>query len=77
MTRQFFDVAEEFRAHAAECQRLADCWCEEGKRQYEALARQWLKLAEHAIEQSGEPTGRGAIGRNYRPMLLIPRTLNH
>jgi hypothetical protein len=75
MTRP--DMAEEFRAHAAECQRLANYWCEEGKRQYEALARQWLKLAECAMEQSSETPGRGAIGRNYRPILLIARTLNH
>jgi hypothetical protein len=46
--RQVFDVTEEFRAHAAECQELANRWHDEAKRQYEELARQWLKLAELA-----------------------------
>jgi hypothetical protein len=60
---QPFDMAEEFRARAAECQRLADCWRDEGKRQYEELARQWLELAQRALERYGKNTGRGAIAR--------------
>ena len=39
--------AEGFRAHAAECQELANrCWHDESKRRYEELAHQWLELAE-------------------------------
>jgi hypothetical protein len=38
---------EGLRAHAAECQELANrCWHEESKRRYEELAHQWLELAE-------------------------------
>jgi hypothetical protein len=38
---------EGLRAHAAECQELANrCWHEESKRRYEELAYQWLELAE-------------------------------
>ena len=38
---------EGLRTHAAECRELASrCWHEESKRRYEALAHQWLELAE-------------------------------
>ena len=38
---------EGFRAHAAECRKLANrCWHDESKRRYEELAHQWLELAE-------------------------------
>jgi hypothetical protein len=40
------DLTEEFRANAAECQELANRWADEGKRQYEELAREWLELAD-------------------------------
>ena len=43
---QLADLTEEFRANAAECQELANCWADEGKRQYEELAREWRELAE-------------------------------
>ena len=66
MTRQFLNLAEQFRGHAAECECLASHWREEGKRQYEELARQWLKLAECAIEQSRETRPRGAIAHYSR-----------
>jgi hypothetical protein len=46
-------VSQEFRAHAAECQELARLWREEGRRQYEELARQWLELAER-VENSDQ-----------------------
>jgi len=58
--RQGFDATEEFRAHTAECQALANRWHDEGKRQYEDLARQWLKLAELAAGQCGE--NRSGVG---------------
>jgi hypothetical protein len=38
--------SEEFRAHAAECQKMAACWSGLIKEQYEALARQWLVVAD-------------------------------
>ena len=38
----------EYRAHAAECQGIADRWSDLAKEQYEELARQWLVLAERA-----------------------------
>jgi hypothetical protein len=38
--------SEEFRAQAAECREMADRFHELAKSQYEALARQWLELAE-------------------------------
>jgi hypothetical protein len=38
--------AEEYRAHAADCQEVADRWSGLLKDQYEELARQWLELAE-------------------------------
>jgi hypothetical protein len=41
--------SEEFRAHAAECRKLASGIRDpEVKRQYEELARQWIELAEQA-----------------------------
>ena len=40
--------SDEFRAHASECQRLADFFGGLIRRQYEDLARQWLELAERA-----------------------------
>jgi hypothetical protein len=41
-------LAEEFRVQAAECRELANRWGDEGNRQYEELARQWLELGELA-----------------------------
>ena len=41
----------DFRARAAECQRVADRQDELIKSQYEELARQWLVLAEQAEKQ--------------------------
>jgi hypothetical protein len=41
----------DYRARAAECQRVADRQDELIKRQYEELARQWLVLAEQAEQQ--------------------------
>jgi hypothetical protein len=38
--------AEEYRAHAADCQEVADRCSGLMKDQYEELARQWLELAE-------------------------------
>jgi hypothetical protein len=46
--RRFCDLAEEFRVQAAECRELANRWGDEGRRQYEELAHQWLELAELA-----------------------------
>jgi hypothetical protein len=46
--------SEEFRANAAKCQELANCWRDEGKRQYGELARQWLQLAEQSEGQLSE-----------------------
>ena len=44
--------SEEFRAHAAECQQLANRIHDlEHKRLCEQLARQWLELAERAEKQ--------------------------
>jgi hypothetical protein len=40
--------SEEYRAHAVECQEIADRWSDPVKHQYEELARQWLILAEQA-----------------------------
>ena len=37
---------EDYRAHAAECKRIADRCSDSVKHQYEQLARQWLELAE-------------------------------
>jgi predicted YcjX-like family ATPase len=39
--------SEELRDQADECRKLADIFRGAGKSQYEELARQWLKLAEH------------------------------
>jgi hypothetical protein len=50
--------SEEFRAQAAECLELANRWRDEGKRQYEALAHQWLKLAEQAPGRSEQHDAR-------------------
>jgi hypothetical protein len=48
--------ADEFRANALECQKLADFFGGLIRRQYEELARQWLELAERldnkALESS-------------------------
>jgi hypothetical protein len=48
--------ADEFRANALECQKLADFFGGLIRRQYEELARQWLELAERldnkALERS-------------------------
>jgi hypothetical protein len=52
---RFCDMAEEFRAWAAECQELANHWGDEGKRQYAELARQWLELAELADRRRPPP----------------------
>jgi hypothetical protein len=42
----------EYRAQAAECQRVANRWPNDlVKQQYEELARQWRALAAHAEEQ--------------------------
>ena len=41
----------DYRAHAAECQEVADRQDELIKRQYEELARQWLVLADQAEKQ--------------------------
>jgi hypothetical protein len=48
---QLADLTEEFRANAAECQELANRWADEGKRQYEELAHQWLELAEQISDR--------------------------
>jgi len=48
---QFCDAPEEFRACAAECQKIATHWGGEGRRQYEELARQWLLLARLAEQR--------------------------
>ncbi len=38
--------SEEFRAHATECHEIAERHCDLIKEQYEALAHQWLAVAE-------------------------------
>jgi hypothetical protein len=38
----------DYRAHAAECQEIADGWSGLVREQYEQLARQWLILAANA-----------------------------
>ena len=43
---------DEFRARASECQRLAKQFDGLIRSQYEALARQWLKLAEQAEQHA-------------------------
>jgi hypothetical protein len=40
--------SQEFRSYARESQEIADRWPGLIKQQYEALARQWLMLAERA-----------------------------
>ena len=40
--------SEECRAHAAECQEIANRWPDPIKHQYEELARQWQVVAEQA-----------------------------
>ena len=45
--------SEEFRTHAAECQEIAERHRDLIKKQYEALARQWLVVAERAERQHG------------------------
>jgi uncharacterized protein YukE len=44
--------SEELRDHAAECRKLAAMFGGAGKAQYQELAGQWLKLAEHMEEQA-------------------------
>jgi hypothetical protein len=39
---------EECRAHAAECQEIADWWPDPIKYEYNEFARQWLALPEQA-----------------------------
>jgi hypothetical protein len=39
---------KECRAHAAECQEIADWWPDPIKYEYNQFARQWLALAEQA-----------------------------
>jgi hypothetical protein len=51
--------SEEYRAQAAECLELANRWRDEGKRQYEALAQQWLRLAEQAAGRPEQDDTRG------------------
>jgi hypothetical protein len=46
--------SDEFRAHALECQKLADFFGGLIRCQYEELARQWLELAERADGKSPE-----------------------
>jgi hypothetical protein len=46
VTAKLTPQSEEFRAHAAECHEIAACWSGLIKEQYEALARQWLVVAE-------------------------------
>jgi len=46
--------SDEFRAHASECQKLADFFGGLIRCQYEDLARQWLELAERADHQALE-----------------------
>jgi hypothetical protein len=41
-------TSEQFRAHAAECNQIAEHHSGSIKEQYEALARQWLVVAEQA-----------------------------
>jgi hypothetical protein len=41
--------SQDYRAQAAECQKVANRWPDDlVKQQYEELARQWRALAEHA-----------------------------
>jgi predicted YcjX-like family ATPase len=47
--------SEELRDHADECRKLAAIFHGAGKSQYEELARQWLKLAEHLDCQHAAP----------------------
>jgi hypothetical protein len=44
--------SDEFRAQASECQRLAKQFDGLIRCQYEALAQQWLKVAEQAQRQA-------------------------
>jgi hypothetical protein len=44
--------SDEFRAQASQCQRLANQFDGLIRCQYEALARQWLTLAEQAERQA-------------------------
>jgi len=44
--------SDEFRARASECQSLAKQFDGLIRSQYEALARQWLKVAEQAEQQA-------------------------
>ena len=61
--------SDEFRAHASECQKLADFFGGLIRRQYEELARQWLELAERTDERALEisrrlaPTAKGSDQR--------------
>lgn len=50
--------SEQYRSQAAECLQLANRWRDEGRRQYQALAQQWLRLAEQAAEQSEQHDAR-------------------
>jgi len=40
--------SKQFRAYAADCHQIAERYCDLMKEQYEALARQWLVVAEQA-----------------------------
>jgi 23S rRNA-/tRNA-specific pseudouridylate synthase len=44
----FTGRSEQFRAHAAECNQIAEHYSDSIREQYEALARQWLVVAEQA-----------------------------
>jgi hypothetical protein len=55
---QVVDLTEKCCARAAECQALANRWSGEGRKQYEALARQWLDLADRAAGPYGATKSR-------------------
>jgi hypothetical protein len=59
--------SDEFRAHASECQKLADFFGGLIRRQYEELARQWLELAERADNKGLEISRRSAATAERAP----------
>jgi hypothetical protein len=73
---------EEFRAHAAECQALADYYGEFIKSQYQQLACQWLFLAERATASDARLRWAGAwkeirdAQADHRRSRLAPRRLS-
>ena len=59
--------SDEYLAQAAECQGIADGWSDLVKQQYEALARQWLMLAEQA----------GLQNASFEAQLALEAELQH